>query len=355
MIVALGSCGNSKSEETLPEIKDITESVYASVQVKPQNHYYCQPLRPGIINEIYVNEGDLVVEGQVLFQIHPTAEVKSQLVNTEIDLKDAKFNYLGKSSLLKNIELEIETATEQLLLDSINFRRQESLLDKEVGKKIDYDQAKLKYQKSILQLNLLNQKLIQTQSNLQSNYRKALSRNKSQLSQLEDYTMLSAINGKVYSIEKKVGDLISSQERFAYIGSSDEFTIEMNIDEVDITKIEIGDTAILSLDAYPEEVFSGLVSKIYPKKNELTQTFLVEAEFINPPSRLYDGLAGEANIVVSKRRNALVIPADYLQSNGNVLTKNNGEVEIKLGVKNLEFVEVLSGINKESVLLKPED
>ena len=350
------SCQNKKNDKTevKPQRSNITESVYASVKVSPEIYYNPQPIRSGIIDKIFVNEGDLVKKEQILFQIIPNTDIEGQLANDRINLEEAKSNYLGQNNLLNNIELEIQTTKEQFSLDSINLKRQERLLAQNIGKRLDYDQMKLKYDNGKKQLEILEQKYKQTKTNLKSNYQKALNKSKTGKSELKDFKIKSKIDGKVYYVNKEEGDYISAQEKFAEIGSDDQFKIEMDIDEVDITKINLGDTVLILLDAYEGEVFLSIVSKIFPKKNDVSQTFRVESEFIKQPPKLYYGLAGEANIVISKRNNALVIPTDYLMPNNTVLTKE-GERSVTTGMKNLEFVEILSGIDTTTSLVKPSE
>jgi hypothetical protein len=79
----------------------------------------------------------------------------------------------------------------------------------------------------------------------------------------------------------------------------------------------------------------------------------VEAEFKELPPKVYYGLSGEANIVVSTRDNAIVIPAEYLLGDNKVLTEE-GEKSVQVGIKNLKFAEILSGIDTTTSLLKPE-
>ena len=76
----------------------------------------------------------------------------------------------------------------------------------------------------------------------------------------------------------------------------------MLVDEVDIVGVKKDKEIILSLDAYPDTLFAGIVHKIYPAKNIRTQTFLVEGHFIQQPATLYPGLSGEANIIVQQKR-----------------------------------------------------
>lgn len=352
IILAPWSCKHKVVTDVKPTLSDITESVYASVKIRPENSYYPQPTRSGIIKKVFVQEGDLVKKGDILFEITPSADVTNQLTDAEINLLEAKSNYLGNSNLLNNILLEIETTKGELSLDSINFKRQESLWSEKIGKKIDYDQFKLKFQSTQKKLENLKLKYNQTQTNLQNTYKKAINRNQTGKSQLGDFTIKAEFDGKIYVINKEVGDFISSQEKFAEIGSAENFKIEMDIDEVDITKINLGDTVMIQLDAYTGQVFIAKVNKIFPKKYDNTQTFRVESIFVEAPKKIYNGLAGEANIIVSKRKNVLTIPADYLMTNSKVLTLD-GEKEVQIGVKNLSFVEIISGIDANTVLHKP--
>ncbi|MFD1551727.1 efflux transporter periplasmic adaptor subunit [Putridiphycobacter roseus] len=348
------ACDSKKDKGVLPQTKNITESVYASVKVRPKIVYYPQPIRSGVIKKIYGKEGDLVGKGQILFEITPTEIIKGQLNTAEINLQEAKSNYLGSDNLLKNIALEIQITKEQLSLDSTNFKRQERLKEKNLENKSEYDQAKSKYYTTQNQLGILRKKYTQSQINLKNNYKKAVSQTKTEKGQLNDFTIRSEIDGKIYTINKEEGDLISSQEIFAEIGSAEDFILEMDIDEVDITKIEVGDSVLIILDAYADQVFVATVHKIFPKKDDITQTFRVEGTFNKNPPKLYNGLSGEANIIVSKRKNTLVIPTAYLLANNMVLTAN-GEVSIKVGMKNLDFVEVLSGIDSTTTIFKAEE
>jgi multidrug efflux pump subunit AcrA (membrane-fusion protein) len=101
-------------------------------------------------------------------------------------------------------------------------------------------------------------------------------------------------------------------------------------------------------------VFTAKVTKILPKKDERNQTFMVEALFETQPKVLYPGLSGEANIVIGKRENVLTIPLAYLQDDDKVKT-DDGLVTIKTGMRNMEYIEVLSGITEKTRLYKIEE
>tara|TARA_Y100000385_G_scaffold87669_1_gene90273 strand:+ start:99 stop:1196 length:1098 start_codon:yes stop_codon:yes gene_type:complete len=350
---SVGCDSVSKEQTTKPTLKDITELVYASANVVPQNTYNCRPSRSGIIEDIFIDEGDQIKKDQPLFSISATADVNNRLNNAKVNLQEAKDNLFGGNNKLTSIEIELVRITEQNQIDSSNYQRRKALWDQSIGSKNQLEQAFLSYQSSSSILNGLKVEYEKTRSTLQNQYDIAQNLVNTEQSLLKDLVIKSKIDGKVFTVFKETGEFISPQESFAEIGSTDDFLIELNFDEVDISKIEIGDTAIVHLEAYPDSVYTSTLSYISETKDDITQTFNVESIFTNAPSKLFNGLAGEANILVAKRKNAITIPSEYLIDGNKVLT-SDGQTTVKIGVKSLEYVELLNGIDTSTVLLKPD-
>lgn len=352
IMLVLVAC-NSKNDNYYPEVNDIVESVYASVQISPDESYKVYANKTGIIDRIYVEEGDTVQADELLFSIR-TVEVENLMQDAKLDLNKALSDLSGNESVLNNLRLELNLAQKQLALDSINFKRQARLWEQNIGSQLVYENTKLGFERSANKVKTLQKQYAQTKVTLTNNYKKALNRLDQQNKTLNEYKIQAKAKGKVYQILKEEGELIHPQDPFGEIGSFGNYKITMEIDEVDITKLELGDTAIIRLDAYPEREFTARIQKIYPKKDPTTLTFKVEGQFLNPPPKLYNGLAGEANIIVGIHENVITIPTDYLKSPNTVLTEN-GEQTIEVGLNNLEFVEVISGIDTSTALIKPEN
>jgi HlyD family secretion protein len=351
-LLSFGCSKKPNNSTTQPRLENIQESVYASLKIVPNQSYSVRPIFSGIIDQIFVNEGDTVTKDQPLFKISisPTAKLKQS--DAQLALEEASSNLQGENNLLSNLQKEIEILQLQYSRDSINYSRLKTLWNQNIGKKVDLENAELAYQNSANRLDLLNKQFSQSQTNLNRQLQRARHLVNSENAQLKDFVIVSKINGTIFNIEKQIGDLISPQEIFAEIGTSNDWIIEMEIDESDIGKITVGDTVVLNLDAYPNQVYSALISFISQRKNELTQTFLVRAAFLISPPQLYYGLNGEANIIVNTKQNAMIIPSSYLLPENKVLT-SSGEKEIIIGMKNLDFVEIISGIDTSTVLLKP--
>ncbi|NJK82645.1 MAG: hypothetical protein HC912_01360 [Saprospiraceae bacterium] len=101
------------------------------------------------------------------------------------------------------------------------------------------------------------------------------------------------------------------------------------------------------------ELFEATITKIAPKVEPRTQTFLVESRFTKAPTRLYMGLSGEANIIIAQKQQALTIPLAYLMNGNKVLTEQ-GEMLVETGLRSLDKVEVLSALDTATVILKPQ-
>jgi multidrug efflux pump subunit AcrA (membrane-fusion protein) len=343
------SCSGSE-ENVYPEVTDISESVYASVTIEPAEMYNVYSKVPGILDTLWVEEGDTVKAGQVIAQIvaqHPELTAAQARLNVEL----AQQKYQGKANLLATIESEIQTAQKQFLLDSLNFVRQKSLWEQNIGSQVEFDQRKLQYERSANGLAAIRQKYSQTKTELDNAYRSAQNALAQANINLADYSITSKIDGKVYAINKEPGELVMQQEPLAQIGHADIFLIDMAIDEVDVASIETGQQAVITLDAYPDKSYLATVTKIYPLKNNRTQTFKIEAEFTAPPPTLYAGMAGEANILISEKKNALTVPVEYVTD--QYVHTANGKIKVKTGIRTMERVEILSGIDSTQALKKP--
>lgn len=342
-----------EQEKIVPQKMSLTESVYASVTIQPDSLYQVYAAVGGILDQNMVEEGDLVLKGTPLLQIINNAP-KLITENAKLSLQLARQNFSGSSAILKALEDEIQAAILSFQNDSINFFRQKRLWEQQIGSKVEYDNRRLVYELSRNKLNLLRSRYARTKNELQTQVLQAQNNYESSQINTMDFTVTSKINGKVYALLKEPGEIVSTMEPLAAVGSASVFLIKMLVDEVDIVKLKIGQKTLITLDAYPSIVFTAQVAKIYPRKDERSQTFTVEAVFNDPPKTLYPGLAGEGNIIVAEKENVLTIPKTYVIE-GNKVRTVNGVVEVSLGLQNLAIVEVLGGIDEHTELLKPEE
>lgn len=344
------SCGQ-KEESTYPKGTRLTESVYSSVTIQPDSLYRAYAAVNGILDRNLVEEGDSVKPGTPLVQIiNSTPKLNTE--NAQFALRLAQENYDGSAGLLKSLRDEILAAELALKNDSINFFRQKNLWEQNIGSQVQFENKKLAYELSQNKIQLLKNNFERREKELLTTLEQA--KNNYRASQIftEDYTVTSKINGKVYALYKNPGEIVNTVEPIAAVGSASNFVIEMLVDEIDIVKIDTGQKTLVTLDAYGTEVFEAEVSKIYPKKDERSQTFKVEAIFKDPPQKLYPGLAGEGNIIIAEKENVLTIPREYLIDENKVKTAE-GLVTVRVGLQDLAKVQILDGIDEKTEIFKP--
>ena len=351
LLFILLSC-SKKKDRVLPSQRSLTESVYSSVTVQPDSLYQACAIVSGILDHNLVEEGDLVSKDDALIQIiNSTPKLNAE--NAKFTLNLAKENYNGSAAILGSIEEEIIAAKLRYKNDSINYYRQKNLWEQKIGSKVEFDTKKLNYELALNSLNLLQSKHDRTKNELQNAVKQAQNNYRTALIATKDFTVKSKINGKVYALYKESGEIVNNMEPLASIGSANSFIIDMLVDEVDIVRVSKNQEVLIHLEAYKGDVFKGKVSKIYPKKDERNQTFRVEATFNEAPKVLYPGLSGEANIIIAKKDTVLTIPKAYLIDD-HLVNTDEGLTSIEVGLQNMEYIEVLSGLTKDTPIYKSE-
>lgn len=350
LLVCLTGCSEERETITVQE-ENIIESVYSSVVVEPSFVYKVNSTVSGYISVINFSPGDRVEAGDVVFQIRDVQGDKTTS-NAELAYQLAQKNYSGDQSALDDLRLEIENAKLKRKNDSINNSRNVALFEKNIITKVEMEQSELIFNASknahtslINRYKRLDRELRTSMEQARNNYNATLSRS-------DDALIRSKISGKIYDITKETEELVMSQEPIAIIGTDSSFILKMLIDEVDITKVKLGQEIIVSLEAYKNQVFEAKITRIAPKMDSRTQTFEIEGVFTKAPEALYMGLTGEGNIVINSRKGVLVIPLEYLMD-GNRVETSNGIVDVQIGAKSLSHVEIIAGLQKGDVVYKP--
>jgi HlyD family secretion protein len=352
-ILIFTSCKRS-SETITPSRKDLTQAVYASGKIYPLNDYKVYSKLPGYIEKIHVRIGDSVKTGQPLITIK--SEVSELNVSTAKNLLDlAQRNASENSAFMNTLKQDVASAKSKYELDSVNFNRYNSLIKDNATSKMSSDQAKTQFE--ISKQNYL--KALNAYSNAKDKIRVELENAKNQydaqVSNRNDYTITSAVNGKIYDIVPKEGELINTQMVIMEIGDGAHYEVELSVDETDVSLIRKNQEIVYIIDAYKDKVFKGKVIEAYPRINQSNKTSKVVASInLEGGAIIYSGMSIEANIIVSEKNGALVIPREYLIEGNKVKKKGEEELTtIVKGAEDLEFVEVVSGIDEGIEIVKP--
>jgi multidrug efflux pump subunit AcrA (membrane-fusion protein) len=349
VLIIISSC-NAKKEKAKAIYLPLTEVVYASGNIKSYNQYTVYAAASGVLKNRYVNEYDLVEPGQLLAEINYEAG-NYQIDNASALLEEAKRNISRDSPILKQLDIDIQIARIKMLDDSINMERYRNLFKNNIGKKIDLEQQELNYFNSKSRYEALLLKRSDTEKSLITKYENAQYSYMISKAGKNDRILRSFIQGKVYFFYKKPGEMIQINDPIALLGDAHKFIAELIIDEIEINRIKKDQMVLLTLDSHGEQIFTARVSKIYPALDKRTRTFIVEAEFDTIPTNLYPGLTVEANIIINKKDSALVIPKKFLLQGDSVFL-DNGKQKVTTGLKNLEYVEILSGLDTTTYIYK---
>ena len=344
------SCGK-KVEKLFPQREDITQSVYASGTIKSRGQYEVFSKVPGIIEAILVKEGEEVKKGQEIIRLSNTA----QSLSYENAKQNAQFNsVLTNKEKIEQAKMEMELAKSKMENESSLLARQEKLWEQEIGTKNELDQRKLNFKNATTLYNAAKLKLDDLEK--QINFQNSQTSRSAAINavNMNDYIIRSQIVGKVYAINKQLGELANTQTPIAIIGDANNFYVELQIDEFDITKIVKGQKVLVSMDSHKGESYEAVIEKIYPIMNERTRTFKAEASFIKNPENIYPNLSAEANIIIQIKNKVLTIPRSYLIEDSYVLLSNMEKRKIIVGLKDYDKVEVLKGLSDKEEIAKPE-
>jgi HlyD family secretion protein len=347
--ISFSSCFH-KVQKVKPTVESISESIYASGVVKSKNQYQAYATVSGVINSIFVSEGDTVKKGSPILSV--SSEI--QRLNKENAALNASFtDFQANQGKLNEAKMLIDFSFSKMKNDSLIYFRQKSLWQQEIGSKAELEQKELAYQNSrttyhssILRYNDLKRQLSFTSSQAKKNLQISSSLK-------NEFILRSEIDGIVYSISKNLGEVVGPQTAICVIGDAQSFILELQVDEFDIIKIRKDLRVYLTLDSYRDKVFEARVTKIYPMMNERSKTFLVEAEFVQSPEILYPNISFEANIVLATKENAILIPRKYLVNDSMVIKSNGDKVAVKVGLRDYQKVEILSGLSPEDEILEP--
>jgi HlyD family secretion protein len=153
----------------------------------------------------------------------------------------------------------------------------------------------------------------------------------------------------------KVGEIIQSGLKIISVMGQNNFEVETNISEADLSKIKLGDKSEITLDAFGnEKIFNAEITEIDPAEKIVdgVSTYKTTLRFLNPINEIRSGMTANVKITTAKKEDVLVVPQKtvYTKESGKFVTvikKDNSteQREISVGLKgsNGNF-EVLNGL-----------
>ena len=172
--------------------------------------------------------------------------------------------------------------------------------------------------------------------------------------------LLAPIEGEVIVRAVEPGQTVTSAE--AVIVLSDRLIVKAQVDETDIGKVKLGQSAIISLDAYPQKKVNGTVDHIAYESKIINNVTIYEVDILpeKVPEVFRSGMSANVDIIEKSRENILLIPLEAVMQERDerfVLVNQGSDKKpvkrkVTLGISDESNVEVTSGISaKDTILL----
>lgn len=171
----------------------------------------------------------------------------------------------------------------------------------------------------------------------------------------EGTRIVAPIRGTITQLDAKVGELATPGAILVSIIGSGGFEVDAGVSETDIGKLSVGDTAVMTLDAFPNETFAGTVFYIAPAETntEGVVSYEVKISFAANDARIKSGLTANIDIETAHKDDALILPQYAILENDEgtfVETLENGTTvrhPVTLGIQDHNGnVEVRSGVTE---------
>lgn len=352
----------------------------------------------GRITDLFVSIGDTVTAGQTLARIvnDSIMTINVPFLSSDAEriklgdtatliLSDAYEQLVGKvtevstitqtlssGAIVRTVTLEVQNPGaltpaftsvakigDMMSQSSGSFRyKYEGTLIAQIGGDVDqiyFDEGDF-VSKNDLIIKLKSQTLSDELENAKNNIRRAQISLENQNNTLENYLINSPISGTVIEKNYKEGDTLESGKVVSTIFDLSYLTLTLNIDELDISKVAVGQQVFLTADAVPMFNYEGVVTKININgfTSGGTTSYPVTIR-IDETEGLLPGMNVDARIVIESKTGVLAIPNDALLRGNLILIRSDEAmsdnapegfkyVQIDTGVSDNDYIEVTSGL-----------
>jgi HlyD family secretion protein len=383
VIIIISVFASRKDEAEVTTVKlevkpELRQTVTASGEVRPVRYIKLTSEVPGRIEEIYVNAGDQVVQGKPLVRVDPTQLQSSQeaqwaaaqqaindiqsarnaVSNAQQGLVVAESSVASARQQLVSLQTAVDRAQVDLNTAQRELKRNSDLIEAGVASRSEYDAARDRFDQAKIALqtaraNLESQRVAVKESmeraNLQkiavqeaktgikssemrANQQQALLRGQS--SQRSKATQLSPLTGVVADIPTRVGEYAVaglSTTPLMTIADMSTINVEVNVDETEISNVEVGQQAKVKVDALGDKEVNAVVTQKNPLAVSKSDTqgglsnrvnvqeakeFKVTIELRDMPDEIRNGLrpgmSATATITTKTKNNVVAVPLEAI-------------------------------------------
>jgi len=372
--------------------RTITESITANGKVQPETEVKISSDVSGQIVELLVKEGDEVKKGDLLLKINPDIYISS-LDRMKAALNTSKANLANVQARLLQVKATFEQQKQ-------SYNRNKKLWEQKAISQADYETALSGYEVAKANVESAKQDVVSAEFTVQSS-EASLNEANDNLTKTSIFAPMSGTISKlsVELGERVVGTIQMAGTEMLRIANLNKMEVKVDVNENDIVRVKLGDTALIEVDAYLNRKFKGIVSEIANSANATTglstdQVTSFEVKVSILPESYKDlipknnpnyypfrpGMSASLEILTFTVKNILTVPIQAVTTRSDsskvnlksskskkdtttVLTKeivfvySNGTVfekEVKTGIQDNNYIEILSGLTlKDEVVVSP--
>ncbi|MDR1406295.1 MAG: efflux RND transporter periplasmic adaptor subunit [Prevotellaceae bacterium] len=354
IIILIMAGGNNKQEilsvtAELPTRKAITELIPANGKIQPVVEVKISPDVSGEIVELNVKEGDQVKKGDLLLKI------KQDFYLSGRDRAAAQLN---------SVKASLSQAQAQFVQTDLSFRRSKKLFDQQVVSQADYEQAQAKYD--------IDQRQVEA---ARYNVKSAEAALKEAEENLVKTTIYAPMDGIVSKLSVERGERVVGTSQMAgtemlRVANLNEMEVLVDVNENDVIRVKLNDTAQIEVDAYPARKFKGVVtqiansSKTAASASSTDQVTNFEVKIFILPESYHDlktiahpfrpGMSAAVYVQTETHYDALVVPIQCVTTRTDLTvsdtTATHDSSSIKTAAAAAEYVERVFVIGANDVV-----
>jgi len=328
------------------ETRDLQRTLVVVGQVRPPSRAGLGSAISGVVREVRVREGDQVERGELLLRLEDrealaavseaeaalvevTAMVQSEIEQAELELAQAE-RELGR---IRTIFAEGGLTQQRL---------------EEAERRVADGRSRLTAAQASVGLTDTNAAVARARSALEG-----------ALARLELTRIVAPSSGTVLTRLAEPGDAVQPGRVLLEVASEGPTEVIAFPAEENLPRLQLGARAVVSADAYPNDRFEAVVSRIAPVVDPLQGTVELRLEVPDPPSYLRPDMTLSVSIAGEARSAVPVLPLDAVRGAGTaepwVGIAKEGRLErrpVVLGLRGEDLIEILSGVEVgEAVLL----
>jgi HlyD family secretion protein len=315
--------------------QDLSAVVSASGEIRPKTYANVGANAFGKIVRLFVKEGDRVKKGQMLAQLE-SVQSAADVDATRASLQATETDAIAAAAALKTSQADLNRAKSDAERAKLDWDRAQGLYKDALIAKAEYDTKKAAWESADAGLAQAQARVAQAKAQQDSADRRIsqIRANLTRAADVLDKTRYTApYDGMVTNLPVREGETVvmgiqnAPGSTLMTVADMSVITAEVKVDETDVVTVKLGQSADVTIDAFPRQVFKGTVTEIgnnamvrstgvatsqSASASQEAKDFKVVVTLEHPPENLRPGLSTTAKITTATRTKALTIPIQAL-------------------------------------------